>query len=99
MPAALRNHSKREALNLRIKAEERDLIDRAAKVQHKNRTDFILDAARLVAEEALLDQRLIQVDAKTHAEFIARLDAPLSQADVNARLRKTMATPAPWDKQ
>ena len=58
-----------------------------------------MDAARLIAEEALLDQRLIQIDPKTHAEFIARLDAPVSQADVNARLRKTMATPAPWDKQ
>jgi uncharacterized protein (DUF1778 family) len=47
----------------------------------------------------LLDQRLIQVDPKTHAEFIARLDAPIEKANVNARLRKTMATPAPWDKQ
>ncbi len=34
---------KRETLNIRIKADVRDLIDRAAKSRGKNRTDFILE--------------------------------------------------------
>ena len=38
--------AKRDTLNLRIKPEVRGLIDRAAKARGKNRTDFILDAAR-----------------------------------------------------
>ena len=38
--------SKREALNPRIKPEVRELIDRAAELAGKNRTDFVLDAAR-----------------------------------------------------
>ena len=42
--------SKRESLNIRIKPEERRLIDRAAQLRGKNRTDFILDAARQAAE-------------------------------------------------
>ena len=46
---------RRATLNLRIRPEERNLIDRAAKARGKNRTDFVLDAARLAAEEALLD--------------------------------------------
>ena len=46
--------SKRETLNLRIKPEERGLIDRAAQLLGKNRTDFMLEAARRAAEEALL---------------------------------------------
>ena len=46
---------KRETLNIRIKPEERNLIDRAAKTRCKNRTDFILDAARRAADDALLD--------------------------------------------
>jgi uncharacterized protein (DUF1778 family) len=50
---------KRESLDIRIEPEERGLIDRAAKARGKTRTDFILDAARLAAEEALLDQMLI----------------------------------------
>ena len=34
--------SKRETLNIRIKPDERTLIDKAAKMRGKNRTDFIL---------------------------------------------------------
>ena len=43
--------AKRDTLNIRIKPEERSLIDRAARTLGKNRTDFILDAARRAAEE------------------------------------------------
>jgi uncharacterized protein (DUF1778 family) len=87
--------TKRETLNIRIKAEERGLIDRAAKAKGKNRTDFILDAARSAAEEALLDQAMIMVSPKAYAEFLARLDMPPRP---NERLRKTMRTSPPWDK-
>ncbi|CAD0314467.1 DUF1778 domain-containing protein [Xanthomonas hortorum] len=86
---------KRETLNLRIKPEERSLIDRAAKARGKNRTDFVLDAARSAAEEALLDQTLIAASPDAYAAFLARLDMP---PQPNARLRKTMQTPAPWEK-
>lgn len=86
---------KRETLNLRIKPEERSLIDRAAKARGKNRTDFMLDAARSAAEEALLDQTLITASPDAYAAFLARLDMP---PQPNARLRKTMQTPAPWEK-
>jgi len=41
----MRQTRKRQSLNLRIKPEERGLIDRAAKTLGKNRTDFVLDAA------------------------------------------------------
>ena len=95
MPAAIETAIKRETLNIRIKPEERSLIDRAAKSRGKNRTDFILDAARQAAEEALLDQVIITASPEAYAEFLARLDMPPSP---NERLRKTMETPAPWDK-
>lgn len=85
----------RETLNIRIKPEERGLIDRAARARGKNRTDFILDAARLAAEEALLDQLIMTVSPEAYAEFLARLDM---SPRPNERLRKTMQTPAPWDK-
>ncbi|TGB76668.1 CopG family transcriptional regulator, partial [Salmonella enterica subsp. enterica serovar Enteritidis] len=55
MPAANSMAMKRETLNLRIKPAERDLIDRAAKARGKNRTDFVLEAARAAAEEALIE--------------------------------------------
>ena len=85
---------KRQSLNLRIKPEERGLIDRAAKTLGKNRTDFMLDAARRAAEDALLDRTIFTVSPKAHAEFLARLDAP---PQPNERLQKTMRTSAPWE--
>jgi uncharacterized protein (DUF1778 family) len=87
--------TKRQTLNLRIRAEERDLIDRAARASGKNRTEFILDATRRAAEEALLDQTLLRVDPEAFAAFQARLDAPPAP---NERLRKTMQGVPPWEK-
>lgn len=88
-------HTKRETLNIRIKPEERSLIDRAASARGKNRTDFILEAARLAAEEVLLELAIIMASPEAYAEFLARLDMP---PQPNERLRKTLQTPAPWDQ-
>lgn len=85
---------KRQSLNLRIKPEERGLIDRAAKTLGKNRTDFMLDAACRAAEDALLDRANFTISPKAYAEFLARLDAP---PQPNERLLRTMRTPAPWE--
>ena len=86
--------AKRDTLNLRIKPGERSLIDQAARSVGKNRTDFVLDAARRAAEEALLDRTLVSVTPEAYAEFLVRLDAP---PQPNERLRRAMQTPAPWD--
>jgi len=86
--------AKRETLNIRIKPDVRDLIDRAARYRGKNRTDFILDSARLAAEDALLDQVILTVSPQAFEQFLARLDMP---PNPNDRLRKTMLTSAPWE--
>jgi uncharacterized protein (DUF1778 family) len=87
--------SKRDTLNLRIKPELRGLIDRAAALTDRNRTDFVLNAARRAAEDALMDRTVFAVNPKAYAEFLARLDAPPRP---NARLRRSLQTVAPWDK-
>ena len=94
MRAVRQETSRRETLNIRIKPEVRGLIDRAAALTGKNRTDFVLDAARRAAEEALLDRTLFVVSPKAYREFLARLDAP---PQPNERLLKSMLTRAPWD--
>lgn len=86
---------RRETLNIRIPAAARALIDRAAQVGGKTRTDFILEAAKRAAEDALIDQTLLLADPKAYAAFVALLDAP---PQPNERLRRTMQTPAPWDR-
>lgn len=87
---------KRETLNLRIKAGERGLIDRAARASGKTRTDFILDAARRAAEQTLVEQALIRVGPEAFDAFLALLDAPPAP---NERLRRTMRTPPPWERE
>lgn len=84
---------RRDTLNLRIPAAERNLIDRAAESAGKTRTDFILEAARRAAEETLLDRALMVVSPEAYAEFMQRLDGP---AQPNERLRRTMRAKAPW---
>lgn len=86
---------RRDTLNLRIPAAERNLIDRAALSTGKTRTDFILEAARRAAENTLLDRIIISVGAEAYAEFLARLDAP---SQPNERLRHTMQVTPPWAK-
>ena len=86
---------RRNTLNLRISAAERNLIDQAATSTGKTRTDFILEAARRAAEHALLDRAILAVNPEAYAEFIRRLDAP---AQANDRLRNTMQVTPPWGK-
>jgi len=85
---------RRATLNVRVKPEDRNLIDRAARLLGKSRTDFLLESARRAAQDALLDQTLLNVSPSVYAEFVARLDAPPAP---NERLRRTMTTPAPWE--
>jgi len=90
--AAADNHTK--AINLRVREETRALIDRAAQAQGRSRSDFMIEAARRAAEDAILDQTVIQMDRASYDEFVALLDRP---AQANDRLRKTLQTRAPWD--
>ena len=95
MPALQPAKGTRDTLNLRIKPELRGLIERAAELTGKNRTEFVLNAARHAAEDALLDRTAFAVSPKAYAEFLARLDAP---PNPNARLVRSLQPPAPWEK-
>lgn len=85
----------RDTLNIRIRPEVRALIDHAAAMTGRTRTDFVLDAARRAAQDALLDRTLFTMRPKAFAEFVKRLDAPPRP---NARLRRALRTQPPWAK-
>ncbi len=86
--------ARRDTLNLRTKPEDRGLIDRAAALTGKTKTEFVLQAARRAAEDALLDQTLFLAGAEAFEAFQARLDEPPRP---NERLRRSLQTPAPWE--
>lgn len=80
------------AVSLRVREEIRDLIDQAARIQGRSRSDFMIDAARRAAEAALLDQTLVRVDRGTYEHFLAVLDHP----PAGERYERLMAAPSPW---
>lgn len=85
----------RRVINLRVSAEQKALIDRAASCLGKSRTEFMLDSARQAAENALLDQRLFLLDDAGYKEFNTLLDAPVGAISA---LKKLLSTPPPWER-
>lgn len=82
------------AITMRIPAQTRDLIDRAAATVDKSRTEFVLESARERAIEVLLDQRAFQLDAAASAAFAEVLATPPAPL---AKLRALMTRPSPWE--
>jgi uncharacterized protein (DUF1778 family) len=82
-------------INIRAKRTQRDLIDQAAELLGKSRSDFMLETACREAEELLLDQRVFNLDADRFKQFQALLDEPPGD---NTKLRKLMASKAPWEQ-
>ncbi|MBA2400919.1 MAG: DUF1778 domain-containing protein [Bradyrhizobium sp.] len=64
------------SINLRIEAGTRQLIDDAAAVLGKTRTEFMIETARRQAIDVLLEQRLFVVDSKRYDAFVHALDNP-----------------------
>jgi uncharacterized protein (DUF1778 family) len=81
------------AINLRALPEQRDLIDHAASLLGKNRSDFMLEASCERAQAVLLDQVFFGLDEEKFRQFAAMLDAPHGENEGLARL---MAVKAPW---
>ena len=84
------------AINLRALPQQRDLIDRAARLLGKNRSDFMLEAACDKAQAVLLDQVYFTLDADKFQQFIELLDAP---PEPNPGLERLFAVKAPWAKE
>lgn len=64
------------SINLRIEAGTRQLIDDAAAVLGKTRTEFMIESARRLAVDVLLDQRLFVLDPERYDAFMKALDNP-----------------------
>ena len=76
MSALPKTTNAKGTINLRIEARTRRLIDDAAAVLGKTRTEFMIDSARTQAIDVLLDQRLFVLDAVRFEAFVDALDHP-----------------------
>ena len=81
-------------INLRALDSQRSLIDRAASLLGKNRSDFMLETACREAENILLDQRLFMLNEADFDAFMTMLDAPVKD---NPALHNLMTHIAPWE--
>ncbi|MBI4827963.1 MAG: DUF1778 domain-containing protein [Nitrospinae bacterium] len=82
------------AINLRALPEQRDLIDHAASLLGKNRSDFMLEVACERAKAVLLDQVFFNLDAEAFQRFQGTLDMPTGP---NQGLERLMAVKARWN--
>jgi uncharacterized protein (DUF1778 family) len=82
-------------INLRIETQTRQLIDDAAAILGKTRTEFMIESARRQAIDVLLDQRLFVLDADRYDAFMHALDNPPAPGPkLRSLLRRTPA----WQK-
>ncbi|ACB95116.1 DUF1778 domain-containing protein [Beijerinckia indica] len=83
------------SINLRIETGTRQLIDDAAAILGKTRTEFMIESARREAVDVLLDQRLFVLDPARYDAFVQALDNPPAPGPkLKSLLRRTPA----WQK-
>ena len=104
--AKARSHRKPEAapakgrarhdttINLRVSSHTRELIDHAAEIAGKTRSEFMVETARRHAIDVLLDQRLFVLDEAQHDAFMRVLDEP---PQPNEKLKRLLRSKAPWE--
>jgi uncharacterized protein (DUF1778 family) len=81
-------------ISMRLPESDIAMIDRAATLRGRSRTDFVRDAAVRAAEDVVMENRLIRMSSEGFAEFLAILAAPPVAIPQVAELAKR---PAPWE--
>lgn len=84
-----------ETINLRASQKQKMLIDRAAELLGRSRSDFMLETACREAETVLLNCRYFELSPDAFKRFTAMLDKPPAN---NPKLRRLFETKAPWDE-
>jgi uncharacterized protein (DUF1778 family) len=83
------------SINLRIESGTRKVIDEAAAILGKTRTEFMIESARRQAIDVVLDQRLFALDAKRFDVFVHALDNPPAPGP---KLRSLLRRVPAWQK-
>lgn len=83
------------SISLRIEAQTRQIIDDAAALLGKTRTEFMVEIARRQAIEVLLDQRLFILDPSRYGAFAEALDNP---PPPGPKLRALLRRAPAWKK-
>jgi len=88
MPTAV--HSKSERIDVRASTPVKQLLQEAARVAHKNVSEFLLDAGIVAANQTLTDRTRFALSAQEWKAFQAALDRPVS---AKPKLKKVLSEP------
>ncbi|MBK5145609.1 DUF1778 domain-containing protein [Budviciaceae bacterium BWR-B9] len=86
MQNSIRKATRDKQINVRATEDERAVIDYAASLVNKNRTDFIIEKAVNEAQNIILDQRVFILNDARYQAFIKQLEAPVQNTEGRKRL-------------
>jgi len=92
MPPAMR---KDYPLSMRLPEADIAIIDRAASLRGRSRTDFVREAAVRAAEEAIMESAPIRMSPQGFKAFVAALTGPAQPVPQLVALFKRKS---PWDQ-
>lgn len=82
-------------VNIRIRPEQRNIIDKARKIVGKNRSEFMLEASVHRAEDILLEQSFFQLNQIDFDKFREMLDNPQAP---KGNLQRLLHKKLPWEE-
>ena len=81
--------------SMRLPEADIAIIDRAAKLRGRSRTQFMRDSAVRAAEEAVMETLPIRMSPADFEAFVAMLAKPAESVPAMVEL---LRRPAPWDR-
>jgi uncharacterized protein (DUF1778 family) len=87
---------KEHPLSMRLPAADIAMIDRAASLRGRSRTDFVREAAVRAAEEVLMENVLLRMSEDGFAAFMAAVSAPGAPV---IEMVELFGRKAPWDSE
>ncbi len=87
---------KETRLSIRATSESKELLEKAAKKENKNLSDFVLENALSAAKAIVADDSDFSLNDKQWKTFMAALDAPPRNI---AALRQLLTEPSVFDAE
>lgn len=81
-------------LSMRLPDADIAIIDRAASLRGRSRTEFMRDAAVRTAEEVIMENTVVRMSPEGFAAFVGLLDRPAKPVPEMVELLKR---PTPWE--
>jgi uncharacterized protein (DUF1778 family) len=89
-PMDATTHSKSERIDVRASAPVKQLLQEAARVAHKNVSEFLLDAGINAANQTLADRTRFDLSEEQWLAFQSALDKPVTD---KPKLKKLLSEP------